>query len=386
MAVLGYAVAVFPDILFARRSSFGTALEHREIVDLVGRALNEAAVGVGNPGASAFMLETLNGGRSGAYIFKITPSAGADASCQGVPVVVKIAPRDEAAREKANYDQFVQPLLPAACRPALLGFTEGHGRAALCYAFVGDGERPQTLTDRLAAGDLAALDLVLTTIFETLCQSWYGSALIEAENDLARYYLGRYFEDLTAAADTEDMLFDCAARFLGARRRPHGYSIGGTAFPSLCEALFSRRGEYGYRSCILHGDLNTDNVIVDRDRRSAWLVDFQHTGRGHIYQDLVSLEASVRINYPPDASPGDILEIERLIALDDPRIRVNAYAAAICRIRAAARHFFGPGEQPSAYEFAVATVGLRLMQATDLSDAARARISASALWAAKILA
>jgi hypothetical protein len=109
------------------------------------------------------------------------------------------------------------------------------------------------------------------------------------------------------------------------------------------------------------------------------------TGRGHVYEDLVSLEVSVRINYPRDAANGDILETERLIALGRLH-RKKPYAAAIRRIRAAAFDYFGRVEDDAAYHFAVAAIALRLMEATDLTHVARARITASALWAAKMLA
>jgi hypothetical protein len=373
------------DIVFSDRPPFATAREHGEIVDLVKTLLGNILPGIGSPGSKAFILNTLSGGRSGAYVFKATPWGGSDRAGGDAPAVVKISPLEKGVSEKANYDQFVRPHLPVACRADLLGFAQAYGRAALCYSFVGDGERPETLTDRFAAGDGAALNFVLSTIFERLRQSWYSSHLIEVETDLARYYLDRYFEDLTAAAEAEATLFGCASRYFGARPRGEGYSIGEAVFPSVCGSLFSPEGEREYRSCVLHGDLNTDNVIVDRNRAFARLIDFQRTGRGHIYQDLVSLEASVRINYPSSVPIGDILEIERLIALGEPGTWANGYAVAISHIREAARRIFGFDEGPSAYRFSVAAIGLRLMKATDLSDAARARISASTLWAAKAL-
>jgi len=46
----------------------------------------------------------------------------------------------------------------------------------------------------------------------------------------------------------------------------------------------------------------------------------------------------------------------------------------------------GGVEDDANYHFAVAAIGLRLMQIVDLSHVARARITASALWAAKALA
>src|SRR3546814_5551485 len=86
------------------------------------------------------MLEPLGGGRSASYVFKAIPLADSDHERRGAPVVVKISPLDEGSREKANYDCFVRPFLPAECRPDLLGFATANGRAALCYSFVGRSE------------------------------------------------------------------------------------------------------------------------------------------------------------------------------------------------------------------------------------------------------
>ncbi|ARR55182.1 hypothetical protein HY78_17895 [Rhizorhabdus wittichii DC-6] len=367
-----------PDIVFSGPPQFGSIREQREIVDLVGYLLARLPATGGAPRAAAASLEMLSGGRSGAYIFKARRSG-----C--TPVVVKIAPRDAGWRERKNYDQFVRPFLPAMCRPDLLGFVEAGDRAALCFSFVGDGDRPETLTGRLTDGDLTVLEHVLSTICEQVHRSWHAPALMKAEADLARYYMKRYFGRLPAAIEAEETLFRHASRYFDAGRQGAGYRIGEAVFPSVCGTLFGLQDARSYHSGILHGDLNSDNVVVDSTGGSARLIDFERTGRGHVLQDLVSLETSVRINYPNDASFRDILEIERSIAQGAPILPTNAYATAIVGIRALARRYCGLAEPLSNHDFAVAAVGLRLMRATDLSDAAQARISASALWAVKAL-
>src|SRR3546814_2269563 len=103
------------------------------------------------------MLEPLGGGRSASYVFKAIPLADSDHERRGAPVVVKISPLDEGSREKANYDCFVRPFLPAECRPDLLGFATANGRAALCYSFVGDGGRPETLRSEEHTSELQSL-------------------------------------------------------------------------------------------------------------------------------------------------------------------------------------------------------------------------------------
>jgi hypothetical protein len=104
-----------------------------------------------------------------------------------------------------------------------------------------------------------------------------------------------------------------------------------------------------------------------------------------VHEDLMAVEASVRINYPEDAAFGDILEKERRIALGRRPPRADPYSASIRKIRDAASSYFGRAEYGANYHFAVAAIGLRLMQAVDLTHIARARITASALWAAKAL-
>src|SRR3546814_15047027 len=87
--------------------------------------------------------------------------------------------------------------------------------------------------------------------------------------------------------------------------------IGATAFPSICGVLFSSPTARGYRSCVIHGDLNSDNVVVGPNGAPVQLIDFPRTGRGHVYRDLVSLKASVRINSPSAASYDHILNTHR---------------------------------------------------------------------------
>lgn len=380
----GISTPAAPDIRFSDRTRFATVREEREITDLAALVLRDAAVG-SDPTRDTILLEMPSASRSGAHVFKATPLARDGRTPNGVPTVVKIAPIEAGTSEKANYERFVLPLLPAVCRPDLLGFATAHDRAALCYSFVGDPDRPVTLTDRLAAGDLAALDFVLASHFDRLRECWYGAGQVRTEADLARYYRQRYFDDPGSATTAETILSGHAARFFDARHCARGYRIGTTVFPAPCELLFDGRGAHAYTSCILHGDMNSDNIVLDGDGKSVQLIDFRRTGRGHSLQDLAGLEASVRINYPSSGSAKDILEIERLIALRDPRVRASAYATAIIAIRETACRLFGAEEMTANYPFAVAAIGLRLMRAIDLSDAAHARISASALWGARAL-
>lgn len=382
---------MLPDIRFSGGTPFPTAREHEEALTLIRRLAVSASLAVENLPPMAATLEPLGGGRSTAWVFKLTPFFGPGRRTKGPPVVVKIASRAQGLGEKANYDKFVRGTLSAACRPDLLGFARTRAYSGLCYSFAGGSgrSRPDTLTDCLRRGDVTKLAHVVRGFFDPLRDTWYSPAQLRAERDIARRYMDRYFTGPRATIDTEATLAACAARYFKARQQDGRYVIGGLSFPSPRATLFATSPRRPFRSCILHGDLNSDNIVIADEpggvARVA-VIDFQKTGRGHVYEDLIHIEASIRINYLRDASFGEILEKERLIAMGRRRFRNDPYCASIRKIRAAAFDYFVHVEDQANYHFAVAAIGLRLMQATDLTHAARARITASALWAAKMLA
>jgi hypothetical protein len=385
-----------PDIRFPGGTPFRTPREREEALSLVRRLAVSAGVAVSDLGSSAAILEPLTGGRSEARVFKLTPFFGPDRQARGSPVVIKITSRAQGASEKANYDRFVRGALPAACRPDLLGFGQTRAWSGLCYSFAGHAKasRTDTLTDCLQRGDATKVELVLRRIFDPLRKTWYSRALCRAESDIALRYLDRYFTGPRSTAKTEAALRACAARYFNARQKDERYVIGGLSFPSPRATLFASARKRPYRSCIVHGDLNSDNIVFAYDPPGVTVVDFGKTGRGHVHEDLIHVEASVRINFcrdtdayhARDASFDEILEKERLIALGRRPSRNDPYSASIRKIRAAAFRYFARVEDDANYHFAVAAIALRLMQAVDLSHVARARITASALWAAKALA
>ena len=373
------------DIRFSGKAPFGTADEHKQALSLIRRLAT--AIPVADLALSAVALQALNGGRSAARVFKATPFFGAGRTVKGAPVVVKIAPRAQGLAEKTNYDEFVRAL-PSACRPDLLAFGRTRAYSGLCYSFVGRSEesRVDTLTDCLQRGDATKVGLVVRRIFDPMRDTWYRPALVRAESDIARRYLDRYFSGRGSTAETEATLRTCAARYFNARQKNGRYVIAGWSFPSPRSTLFASARKRGYRSCILHGDMNSDNIVVADNPAGVMLVDFEKTGRGHVLEDLIAVEASVRINYVRDASFSEILEKERLIAFGRQPARNDPYCASIRNIRDAAFRYFGCVDDEANYHFAVAAIGLRLMLAVDLSHLARARITAAALWASKVLA
>jgi hypothetical protein len=373
------------EIHFSGAAPFPNARAPREALSLIRRLIRTAGLATGAPAPAAVRLEALTASRSAAQVFKVTPLPRHADDSVGEPLVVKIAPVEECEAERGRYCRYGRTL-PAALRPQLLAAARGGALGGLCYEFIGghDGGGRETLTDALQRGDAAALALALGAVATATRDTWRGPHRLRAEGDIARRYLHRHFTGSRAAARAEAALFGCAARYFGASRTGGRWLIGLASFPPPFVTLFASGRKRPYVSAIVHGDLNSDNILLAPGGAGVTLVDFRNSGRGHVVEDLIALEASIRINWPPAAGFAEILEGERLIALgqrrgDDP------YAAAIATIRAATADF-GQARDDLTYHFAVAAVGLRLMQAVDLSDIARARITAAALWAVKALA
>jgi hypothetical protein len=376
------------DVRFKGSASFMTARERGETLSLIRRLTRLAGIAVADLALSAVTLEPLTGGRSVARVFKLTPFFGSGRQVRGAPVVLKIAPRTHGIVEKTNYDRFVRWALPADCRPDLLAFGHTRTHAGLCYSFAGHAgaRRLVTLTDCLRRGDATKVELVLRKIFEPMRETWYRPALLRRHSDIEQRYLERFFSRSRSVAENEATLGAYAARYFNARKEGGRYRIGRQSFPSPLATLFTSGRKRMYRSCIVHGDLNSDNLVVSDDPAGVMVVDFEKTGRGHVHEDLIFVEASVRINFVTDTSFVEIPERERLIVLGRPPHRRDPYAASILGVRDTASRYFGKAEYEANYHFAVAATGLRLMQSVDLSDVARARITAATLWAAKVLA
>lgn len=375
------------EIRFIGGSPFRTAEQRKQVYGLIRRLVGVPGMAVGKMNPVIVTLEPLSGGRSAAQVFRLSIDFGPDCRATSPPVIVKIAPRGEGLREKTCYDAYVRRGLPADCRPELLGFAQVGRYDGLCFSSVGrdDGSEIETLTDCLRRGESKKLALIFRRIFDPMRESWFSPPELRSEEDIARHYHERYFKGARWTSKTESALQACATRYFGAVHQDRRTIIAEHSFPSPRTVLFGSGMQSPYLSCILHGDLNSDNIVIAGPSRVA-VVDFLKTGRGHVYRDLVSLEASVRINDPHHASFDDILEIERRISMGRRPQTGHPYWSSIRKIRNAAFGYFGGIEHVDKYHFAVAAIGLRLMRAADLSDLAKARITASTLWAAKALA
>jgi protein-tyrosine phosphatase/nicotinamidase-related amidase/aminoglycoside phosphotransferase (APT) family kinase protein len=229
-------------------------------------------------------LDELSGGYSGSLVWR-ADSRDALGHRQA-PSVVKIGTNKLIAQERVAFEKIEEVLGNSA--PRVRGFIDVGDRAGLKYSYAAIGQgRVRTLKALFTAGestdDLAA---IVHTTFEEILGPLYAAACYE-RLPLFEHY--QFSADLAGpvrsnvAALTTDVDQD-EIRF-----------PGGLVLPNVCrfyEEFLTDHPlptyDYHYVSYV-HGDLNAANILVD-EHQNVWVIDFFHSGRGHVLKDLAKFE------------------------------------------------------------------------------------------------
>ena len=234
--------------------------------------------------SSSVTLEPLGGGFSGAAVFRTT-STDALGHNQA-PAVVKLGPNRAIAQERVAFEQVEEVLGNNA--PRVRGFVDLGDRAGLKYSYAAMGRAGVRTPKKLFEDDepVEVLESVITMAFDEVLGPLYAAARYERLPILSAYdFSPRWASNVrrNVAALVSDV--DADVLELG----------DGIEVPNICrfydEFLASNRlpdGDHHYVSFV-HGDLNAANVLMDT-RGNVWVIDFFHTGQGHVLMDLAKLE------------------------------------------------------------------------------------------------
>jgi nicotinamidase-related amidase len=256
--------------------------------------------------SSKVELHPLSGGFSGAAVLRVESH---DAfGHEQAPSVAKLGPRNLIGAERAAFERVEEILGNNA--PSVRGFVDFGDRAGIKYAFAAMGQgRVRTLKSLFDAGaPQEKIDSILGDVFGEILGRLYAAAQYERLPLLEHYGFTAKFAP--GVRKTVDAL-------LG---RPSGDRIRfSDSFEAENVALFYERflpeqplepGEYHFVSYV-HGDLNGANVLVD-GRENVWVIDFFHTGRGHVLKDLAKLENDLLYIYTKPGSDAEMEEAWRI--------------------------------------------------------------------------
>lgn len=257
-------------------------------------------------------LKTMTGGYSGNLVLSVE-----SIDLQGhkqTPHVLKIGNQTEMGQERASFEKVEAVLGNTA--PRISDFADLEGRGALKYRYAAmSGGASSTLQKIYCSGILAEkTKYFLDTVFEEQLGRFYYAANFEPTNLLEHYtYSSEYA--LRMKAKVENILGKGTDGSLQSLTLPTGQEFPNPYYfykddlPEIIpKANFSSYFSY------VHGDLNGANIIID-SHENVWLIDFFHTGQGHVLKDLIKLENDLLYIYTPINNEDDLAQALKLTQL-----------------------------------------------------------------------
>jgi protein-tyrosine phosphatase/nicotinamidase-related amidase len=260
-------------------------------------------------------LRRLDGGFSGNLVLMAE-----SVSLEGHPQaahVVKSGPVDAIAGERTSFERIEAVLGNSA--PRIVDFADYGTRGALKYRYASmGGGASTTFQQRYEAGvPIAEIRRILETVFGRVLRGLYATVHSEPCDLLAHYQF-----DARWAPSVRRRV----AALVGDEAMASELMIAGRDVWNICEfyehalAGLPRRPEEQVRMAWVHGDLNGANVILDA-QGNVWLIDFFHTGPGHVLKDLLKLENDLFYIFTPLEDNAALAEAvaltDRLCEIDD---------------------------------------------------------------------
>jgi len=311
-------------------------------------------------------LEPLYGGYGVSEVFRLFAYTHGGLGC--INAVLKISKKESYYREKNNYLKFVKWYLPYTWRPELIGFSESRDFGALCYSFIYNDEvKFISLTESLRSKRLDKLQMVIDSVFDPNHARWYSPNNFHDEGNIVQYYYKRWFDgrkmDEVAVCET--------VRKNGGVVFDNKIVIDEIEYEKPASSLLGNTTD-GYISCVRHGDLNTNNILISEDN-SISFIDFEDTGKGHVFEDFVTLEGCVRLNYRMNKDITQLINDEYDLATTYVEKQIDQFRSdnkmieTLSSLRMRALETCND-EPPVNYIYALSLYCFRLMRLPDLEE------------------
>ncbi|MBF0098782.1 MAG: phosphotransferase [Magnetococcales bacterium] len=343
------------------------------------------------------VLNPLTGGFSGSAVFEMRASN--ELGELSVVGVLKISRIGSHADESVNYKQFVRWFLPFRWRVDLLGEGVVKDHGAICYSFVTLGrDCALTLTYSIKNGNTENIERVINAMFDHNSKSWY-SQVVRVEKGIQIYYQGKPFfnspkQKEDAYGQLEGILrYVCRRSGVSFESHNDEYVVGNNKYISPRKLIFT--SEWGfYHKCICHGDLNSNNIMIDKDATNLVFIDFQKTGFSHVFSDFIVFESSVRMHYPDlnvyERSIEKYIHVEfdqfmrGFSEIDKQDSALDEYLLCIRKIRYSAYMNF-PDEPFNNYVIGTIIFNWRLLSVENLNELQKFRMSSVVIAGLKYL-
>lgn len=233
----------------------------------------------------------------------------------GQPVIVKLATQQKIEKEVENYEQYIKKNLVGSYRPTLQADHAQWNIGGAVYSFVGISERIIPLAQYYPIARARAIKSILRHFFTVTWSPMYERVTTGEDSTLFDAYCkvwhGDWWVERLIADQQEGLFPSVNAGWAGA---------AGLGLPEPVPWLVkrARSGQAGFLDfmpmAVTHGDLHSENLMVDSGNQNAWVIDFERTGEGPVLQDFTELETDM---------------INHLVVLGDDEEDLF-YALAVC--------------------------------------------------------
>lgn len=252
-----------------------------EIDDLICRLFHNA---------EEVILYPLIRGMSGAGVLRAVPRFDEGI---GGHRVVKFGDVHQIEAEKQNYETYVRNLATGNYATNIVTTARTPRLGGIIYSFLGGaGQQLDDFGTLFLDTPVEDLDQILNTlrqIYTRTCASWFVNPDIKARS-LSEHYHSFLNIDQETLSTALDNIKDI-------RVTPQGIYFNGLGMATPLTNPLALAQDEGFVEissfCTTHGDLNERNILVDNDGHT-WLIDFRHTGKGHLMRDFASLEVALR--------------------------------------------------------------------------------------------
>lgn len=279
-------------------------------------------------------LSPLDGGRSSAVVAEAVPRFEVDGGrfITGNRCVIKIGPRTAIEEEAGKFRSFVQFGVPNTYRVELMASAGADALGAVCYSFAGGNDADvESLSELLGNNEISRASAVMARVFAPDKKRWY--AVPGPDQRVRSWYADSYRADFEleirrmrewAADQLAQHVPGC--RITQDNRMAFGREgVTDTLVMPTEDALGAGSLGVTGKTCLVHGDLHTGNVVISRQSPSdGYFIDFANVGFGPRFVDAAAMLASLRTDQAEAvrdderrewyANFADLVALERRIA------------------------------------------------------------------------
>jgi len=263
--------------------------------------------------AESILVSPISKGFSGTGVLRV--QAVYKDSGVSAPMIVKFGDKTQIEQEYKHFKRYVEGFIGAGRTASIVDHRYTNSLGGIIYQFLGTDVGSWTnLGDYYRTHSIDEIEQVFRDLFYVTTANWYANRSSIEPLPLIQTYL-----DYWGIADLEHLK---ELIFIGKLKRYKSQGdelqlvgLPKTKIANPFQLLQQRPWIYLTIQCITHGDLNLQNVLVDKSG-STWLIDFYSTGRGHILRDITELETQIKLLLSDEASLEDLFLLEKFLSQD----------------------------------------------------------------------